>query len=73
MKNFIKLTMTGLEPTEIFINVDHIAHIYHVKAIIQFGPSQADAYTRIGVTTNSGGFKVTESLDQVLELIKNAK
>lgn len=71
MEKFIKLTMTGLEPTEIFINVEHIAHIYHVKAIIQFGPSQADAYTRIGVTTNNGGFKVQESVQEILNLINN--
>jgi len=57
---FIKVT-SDKNDDNIFINVDMIGHIYNDSNYI----------TTIGVAThNNGGFKVSETIEEVLELIK---
>ena len=60
MKGFIKLTtITG---NEIRIKIDHIGHYYD---------SKIKKETVVGVTThNNGGFKVTQTAEEIDELIR---
>ena len=53
----------------IYINIDAIGHIHEVETKNEYG-KQIDGYTSIGVTThNNGGFKVKESVDEVVKQI----
>ena len=65
----IKLTNLDKEP--IYINVEHIGHFYEVVEKSSYGSIDKPKHTTVGVTThNNGGFKVTESIEQILKLIK---
>jgi len=67
---FIKLTSKGKSSTPYFINTAHIGHVFGVEAKFSHGDLEEDAYTSVGVTThNNGGFKVKETVEQVMKLI----
>jgi hypothetical protein len=68
---FIKLTSLQDKST-IFINPAFIGHIYEVTEKYKYGRlEQTVAHTLVGVTThNNGGFKVIESIDKILKMIK---
>jgi hypothetical protein len=67
----IKLTsLKGKEP--IYINIEHIGHIYEVDETKSYGSVDTPAHTVIGVTThNNGGFKVTESYVDIVKKIES--
>ena len=53
---------------KIYINVDHIGHFYENKHSIE----KTFTYTTLGVTThNNGGFKVKETIKQILNKISS--
>ncbi len=62
----IKLTsLKGKEP--IYVNIEHIGHIYEVGETYSYGSVDTPAHTVIGVTThNNGGFRVTESYTDIV-------
>ena len=66
---FIKLTNT--KGNQVVLNVSHIGHLYPVEETVGVGVSaKKGRYTKIGVTThNNGGFRVTETVDEITELI----
>jgi hypothetical protein len=65
----IKLTSLS-EKTPIYINVECIGHFYEVKETSSYGSIDKEKHTTVGVTThNNGGFKVIESVDQIIKLI----
>lgn len=67
---FIKLTSFSTK-TPIYVNVDHIGHVFSVEARYEGASLMKDVYTRVGVTThNNGGLSVIESAEQVMELMK---
>ena len=67
---FITLTSASTN-TPIHINVDHIGHVHGVEAEYNGAHLMKDAYTSVGVTThNNGGFRVIESDEQVMKLIR---
>jgi len=64
---FIKLT--SIEGGVIVVNVDHIGHFYPSK-VATVSSSKYKDYTNVGVTThNNGGFRVTETVDEIMKLI----
>ena len=64
----IKLTLFN-NKTPIYINVEMIGHLYEVEE--KDFNREPKKYTVIGTTThNNGGFKVIESVDKILKLIK---
>jgi hypothetical protein len=67
----IKLTSLH-DKQPIYINVDVIGHFYEVEAEIdRVGRVVKARHVRIGVTThNNGGFQVTESEKQILNLLR---
>ena len=68
----IKLT-SKLSERALYINVDMIGSVYEVKEKIEYGKT-IPRHTNIGhLTHNNGGFKVLETVEEVLELIKNSK
>jgi desulfoferrodoxin (superoxide reductase-like protein) len=55
---------------KIYINVDHIGHFYENKHSIE----KIFTYTTLGVTThNNGGFKIKETVKQILKLIEASR
>jgi len=69
MKKFI-LVHGYKKEDEIYINIDHIGHIYWVPQQIAYGRIEDESYTTIGVTThNNGGFRVKETPKEIIKLI----
>jgi hypothetical protein len=66
---FIKLTNT--KGDQIVLNVAHIGHLYPVEVTVGVGiNAKRTIHTNVGVTThNNGGFRVTETVDEIMELI----
>ena len=55
----IKLT-SHYDGSDVYLNVDYIGHFY-----------RGDNFTAVGLTThNNGGFKVKETPQEILDLIK---
>lgn len=68
--NLIKVTSHRIKDNPIYINVDTITHIYEE---IQVYYTTTEKFTIIGTMLNNDGFKVSESVDTVLNLIKDSK
>ena len=67
---FIQLTSYN-DKKPVFINPETIGHMYEVAEKMQYGRVEKGAHTVVGTTChNNGGFKVTETTDQILKLIK---
>ena len=68
--HIIKVTsLSSKKP--IYININMIGHFFEVEETRSYGSVDKPKHTRIGVTThNNGGFKVIESIDKILKLIK---
>jgi hypothetical protein len=67
---FIKLTAKN--GNIIVLNVEHIGHFYPVDEKVEYGRVTEKEHTRVGVTThNNGGFSVTETVEEILEMIHN--
>ena len=65
---FIRLTNT--KGNLVVVNVAHIGHFYPVDEKVEYGRVVEKAHTRLGVTThNNGGFRVTETVDEIMKLI----
>ena len=65
----IKLT-SSVGKSPIYINVEHIGHFYEVEDKMEYGRVTEVKHTRVGVTThNNGGFKVTESVEKILNML----
>jgi hypothetical protein len=69
---FIKVTnLSNKKP--IYINIKEIGHFYRVDAKTKYAGILEAEHTIIGVTThNNGGFMIIETLEEILELIKNS-
>ena len=66
---FIKLTSINLD-NPVFINPEHIGHMYRVKEKIDYGRVEKVEHTRLGVSThNNGGFEIKETPEQIMKLI----
>jgi hypothetical protein len=66
---FIKLTSIK-DSTDLYINIEHIGHMYEVKETSSYGSVDTPKHTVIGVTThNNGGFKVKETVKEIIKLI----
>ena len=64
------ITLTSIEGGQIVVNVEHIGHLYPITQKVEYSRITRKAYTSLGVTThNNGGFRVTETVDEILELI----
>jgi hypothetical protein len=64
---FIKLT--SIDGEQIVVNVTHIGHLFPAK-VATVSYSKYKEYTNVGVTThNNGGFRVTETVDEIMKLI----
>ena len=69
----IKVT-SNIDGGSIYINVEHIGHIYEVKDKMVYNSIEKKAHTKIGtVTHNNGGFEVKETVKQILEALKLVK
>ena len=69
----IKLT-SAKDSKPVFINPDFIGHLYEVPEKISYGSVDEVACTVVGVTThNNGGFRVKQSVEQILKLIEKLK
>ena len=67
---FIQLTSYN-DNKPIFINPETIGHIYEATNMDRVSLGQYEKYTVVGTTChNNGGFKVTETTDQIIKLIK---
>ena len=68
------IKLTSLDKKPIYINIDMIGHLFEVEATMEYGKIIEEKHTKIGVTThNNGGFRVKESIDEILELEKGIK
>lgn len=66
----IKLTSAN-NTGDIYINVEHIGHMYEVKEKIEYGRVEKEAYTKIGTLThNNGGFEVKETVKLIMKAIQ---
>jgi hypothetical protein len=67
------IQLTGFSSNaKIFINIAHIGHFSRYTETSKMLPPAS--YTIVGVTThNNGGFRVIETPEQVIELMKNAE
>ena len=68
----IKLTTfyDGLEEP-LYVNPNHIGHMYHVPAESEYNRLRKREHTRLGITThNNGGFEVLETPEQIIKLIE---
>ena len=64
------IKLTNLDKTHTYINVDMIGHFYEVAETSSYGSIDKPKHTIIGVTThNNGGFRVIESVDQIIKKI----
>jgi hypothetical protein len=69
----IKLT-SAKDSKPVFINPDFIGHLYEVPEKSRYGSVDEEACTVVGVTThNNGGFRVKQSVEQILKLIEKLK
>ena len=69
----IKLTSIK-DSKPVFINPDFIGHLYQVPEKVSYGSIDEEACTVVGVTThNNGGFRIKETVEQVLKLIEKSK
>jgi len=63
----IKVTSNS-DGGNIYINVEHIGHMYEVKDKMVHNSIEKKAHTKIGVTThNNGGFEVKETVKQIVK------
>lgn len=67
---FIKLTSI-VDNKPVFINPTTIGHLYEVAEKLIYTRVEKVAHTVVGTTChNNGGFQVTESIDEILKMIK---
>lgn len=65
----IKLTSINNEAESIYVNVDHIGHMYEVKETVEYGKVVKKAYTKVGVDTHrNGGFEVKEDVKSIVNM-----
>ena len=58
------------DKSSIYINVEQIGHFYRVPEKKSYGYVETEEHTMLGVTThNNGGFAVTETPKELMELI----
>ena len=70
---FIKVTSTK-DKKPIFINPDFIGHMYRVPEKKIYGSVDEVEHTIVGTTThNNGGFKVIETVEQILKQIEKSE
>ena len=70
---FIKLTSLK-DSKPVFINSDFIGHLYEMPEKMSYGSVDEKAHTVVGVTThNNGGFRVIESVEQILKRIEKSQ
>jgi hypothetical protein len=70
---FIRLTSLK-DSKPVFINPDFIGHLYQVPEKRSYGSVDEVEHTTVGVTThNNGGFKVIESVEQILKRIEKSE
>jgi hypothetical protein len=70
---FIKLTNLK-DSKPVFINPDFIGHMFRVPEKKSYGSVDEAEHTSVGVTThNNGGFRVKESIEQILKMIEKSK
>lgn len=63
----IKLTSIIDEAESIYVDVDHIGHMYEVKETVEYGKVVKKAYTKVGVDTHrNGGFEVKETVKSIV-------
>jgi hypothetical protein len=66
----IKLTNLK-DKSPIYVNAEMIGHIYEVEDKYEYGRITEEAHTKVAVLThNNGGFKVQETLEIILSLLK---
>ena len=67
--------LTNLRDSDpIFVNPDQIGHIYEVKEQMAYGTVKEPKHTVVGVIThNNGGFKVKETVKEIMKLIDTTK
>lgn len=66
----IKLTHLK-DKTTFYVNAEMIGHIYPVEAKYEYGRTKEEAHTIVGVLThNNGGFKVEETVEKILAVLK---
>jgi uncharacterized protein YlzI (FlbEa/FlbD family) len=64
------IQVTNLSGDPIFINPQHIGHMYEVKEKIEYGKVSKPKHTRLGVVThNNGGFEVKETPQEIMKKI----
>lgn len=70
-EKFIQVTSLS-NGRKILVNVRHIGHCIEVEEKIEYGRVEIPEHTSLGVTThNNGGFKVKESVDEILKMIQS--
>jgi hypothetical protein len=70
---FIKLTNLK-DSKPVFINPDFIGHMFRVPEKKSYGSVDEAEHTSVGVTThNNGGFRVIESIEQILKRIEKSE
>ncbi len=67
------IKLTSLKDSgDIYINVEHIGHMYEVKEELMYGQVKKSKHTKIGVTThNNGGFEIKETIKEITKLIES--
>lgn len=67
------IKLTSINKTgSVYINVEHIGHMYEVKEKVSYGSVDVEAHTVIGTLThNNGGFKVKETVTQIVNIIES--
>jgi len=62
--------VTNLKGNSIFINPQHIGHLYELKEVVEYGTVVKPRRTNVGVTThNNGGFEVMETPEEIMAKI----
>jgi len=63
------IKLTSINNTgDIYVNIEHIGHMYEVKEKISYGRVEVEAHTVVGtVTHNNGGFKVKETVKLIVK------
>lgn len=68
---FIKLTYYK-DGTPVWLNPQHIGDLYFREATYKYGHVDEEAHTAVGhLTHNNGGWRVKESPEEIMEMIKN--
>jgi hypothetical protein len=58
------------DKSPIYINVEQIGHFYRVSEKKSYGSVDEVEHTKLGITThNNGGFAITETPEELMELI----